>query len=99
MTPQERAREISRQLLYDSVVLQPATSSFDETVAKMAEYIVGAASLPQAPTRVELEALYREYFLEVREFEEFPMTPNYDNVLDFVQWVMNRSARSVSREA
>jgi hypothetical protein len=38
-------------------------------------------------TRSELEALYRKYFLDVRKFEPFPMTLNYENVLDFVEWL------------
>lgn len=42
--------------------------------------------------RLELEALYRKYFVEIRKFQ-FPLTLSMENALDFVEWVLRKENR------
>lgn len=37
-------------------------------------------------TRYLLEAEYRKYFTEIRQFGHFPDTVSYQNVIDFLEW-------------
>jgi len=41
-------------------------------------------------TRVLIESLYREYFTEIRKYDPFPMTLDYDSVLDFAEWLLEQ---------
>jgi len=38
---------------------------------------------------IQVEALYRKYFYEVRGFRPFPMTVTIENVVDFVLWLQD----------
>ncbi len=38
----DKAESVAKQLLDDSIVLQPSLSTYDETVAEMADYIQSA---------------------------------------------------------
>lgn len=45
-------------------------------------------------TRSLLESLYRQYFIEIRKYDPFPMTLDYESVLDFAEWLSHQNTLS-----
>lgn len=51
------------------------------------------------PSRTRMEALYRQYFTEIRKFSPFPATISYENAVEFGEWLERQTKIPVQKEA